>query len=152
MRCAILLSAGGVAWLLATAGGAADGPGKCPPYDDGRKFDAAPIVDAIDRNRDGRMTHAEWQAAEAPEASWNFFMAKEKIKAQGYVSRQDFLSESPPNGIDTDCDGRITIEEFLATKKWQMGGPPPGGGGGPGVPGGPPPGRPGAPPPAQAPK
>jgi hypothetical protein len=152
MRSGILLSAGGVALLLATASSAADGPGKCPPYADGRQFDAAPIVDAIDKNRDGRMMHEEWQAAEAPEASWNFFMAKEKIKAQGYVSREDFLSESPPNGIDTDCDGRISIEEFLATKKWQMGGPPPGGVGGPGGPGGPPPGGPGAPPPAQAPK
>ncbi len=139
MRSGILLRAGGVALLLATSSSAADGPGKCPPYDDGRKFDAAPIVDAIDRNQDGKMMHAEWQAAEAPEASWNFFMAKEKIKAQGYVSREDFLSESPPNGIDTDCDGRITIEEFLATKTWQMGGPPPDGVGGPSGPGGPPP-------------
>ena len=147
MRSATLLSAGGIALLLATACAAADGPGKCPPYADGRKFDASPIVDAIDRNRDGRMTHEEWQAAEAPEASWNFFQAKEKVKAQGYVSRADFLAESPPNGIDTNCDGRITIEEFLATKKWQMGGPPPGGPGGPppgGAPGagGPPPGAP----------
>jgi hypothetical protein len=122
--------AGGVALLLATSSSAADGPGKCPPYDDGRKFDAAPIVDAIDRTRTADDARGV-AAAEAPEASWNFFMAKEKIKAQGYVSREDFLSESPPNGIDTDCDGRITIEEFLATKTWQMGGPPPDGVGGP---------------------
>jgi hypothetical protein len=146
MRSGTVLCAGSLAVLLATACSAADGPGKCPPYADGRKFDAAPIVDAIDANQDGRMTHAEWQAAEAPEASWNFFMAKAAIKAQGYITRADFLAESPPNGIDTNCDGKITIEEFLATKKWQMGGPPPGGQGGPG---GPPPG---GPPPAQAPK
>ncbi|MCC7463664.1 MAG: hypothetical protein IT480_14520 [Gammaproteobacteria bacterium] len=71
------------------------------------------------------------------------------IAAQGYITRADFLAESPPNGIDTDCDGKITMAEFLATKKWQMG-PPPGGAGGPGGPppgaGGPPPGA--APPPA----
>ncbi|MFO1400990.1 MAG: hypothetical protein U1F30_07230 [Steroidobacteraceae bacterium] len=152
MRSGFLLSAGSVALLLASACGAADGPGKCPPYADGRKFDAAPIVDAIDKDKDGRMTHAEWAAAEAPEPSWNFFMAKETIKAQGYITRADFLAESPPNGIDTNCDGRITIEEFLATKKWQMGGPPPGGPGGPPGAGGPPPGSPAGPPPAQAPK
>lgn len=145
MRSSTLLSAGGIALLLATACAAADGPGKCPPYADGRKFDASPIVDAIDRDKDGKMTHEEWQAAEAPEASWSFFMAKEKVQAQGYVTRADFLGESPPNGIDTNCDGKITIEEFLATKKWQMGGPPPGG------PGGPPPGGPGGPPPGSAP-
>lgn len=127
--------------LAATTCAAADGPGKCPPYSDGKRFDASPIVDAIDADKDGRMTHEEWQAAEAPEASWNFFMAKERVNAQGYVSREDFLGESPPNGIDTDCDGKITIVEFLATKKWNMG-PPPGGDGGPG---GPPRGGPGAP-------
>ena len=53
-------------------------------------------------------------------------MGKEKIKAQGYITRVDFINETPPNGIDTDCDGFITLEEFLATKKWEMGGPPPG--------------------------
>jgi hypothetical protein len=153
MRCGLLLGTGGMALLLATTCIAADGPGKCPPYADGRNYDASPIVDAIDTNHDGKMTHAEWQAAEAPEASWNFFMAKEKIKAQGYITRADFLAESPPNGIDTDCDGKITLEEFLATKKWLMGGPPPGAAGGspPGGPGSPPPGTagpaPGEPPP-----
>jgi len=102
------------------------GPGKCPPYDDpDMTFDANPIVDAIDLNGDDKMTHDEWMAAEAPEPSWNMFMGKKKIKDQGYITRKDFIKETPPNGIDTNCDGFITIDEFLATKKWKMG-PPPG--------------------------
>ena len=103
---------------------AAGGPGKCPPYADGRKPDPSPIVRAIDRNHDGRMTHAEWQAAKAPEASWHFFEQKGKVRPPGYLTREDFLAEAPPNGIDTNCDGRITLKEFLATKKWKMGSPP----------------------------
>jgi hypothetical protein len=109
------------------------GPGKCPPYDEpGKTYDASPIVDAIDTNGDDRMTRKEWAAAEAPDPSWNMFMQKEKVKAQGYITRDDFVKETPPNGIDTDCDGFITLDEFLATKKWKMG--PPSGGA-------PPPGR-----------
>jgi hypothetical protein len=130
MRRQGVLGAGVTALFLAAVCVAADGPGKCPPYADGRTYDASPIVDAIDKNRDGKMTHEEWQTAEAPEASWSFFMAKENIKTQGFITRADFLAESPPNGIDTDCDGKITIDEFLATKKWQMG-PPPGANAGP---------------------
>ena len=104
------------------------GPGKCPPYDEpGKTFDASPIVDAIDTNHDNIMTHEEWVAAEAPDPSWNAFMSKEKCKKQGYITRDDFVNDSPPNGIDTDCDGLITLDEFLATKKWKMPGPPPGG-------------------------
>ena len=55
------------------------GPGKCPPYSDGKKYDASPIVDAVDKNHDGKMTKEEWDAAGAPEASWNFFMAKPSL-------------------------------------------------------------------------
>jgi hypothetical protein len=102
--------------------------GACPPYPDGRKYDASPIVDAIDTNHDGKMTHEEWLAAGAPEASWNSFMRNEEIKKQGYITREQFLAEAPPGGIDANCDGKITIEEFRATKKWKMGGPLAGGG------------------------
>jgi len=112
---------------VALQAAAQNGPGKCPPYTDGTKYDASPIADAIDTNHDGKMTHEEWQAAGAPDASWEFFMKKDKVKKQGYVTREDFLSEAPPNGIDTNCDGTITIDEFRATKKWKMGGPPSGG-------------------------
>jgi hypothetical protein len=117
--------------------------GKCPPYPDGRKYDASPIVDAIDTNKDGKMTEEEWKKAEAPEPSWNMFMSKENIKKQGYITRQQFLDETPPNGIDTNCDGKITLEEFLATKKMNMGG----GGPGAGAPGSAPAGGPGGAPP-----
>jgi hypothetical protein len=125
MRIQQAVRAVGLGALLAGSMLAQEGPGKCPPYPDGRKADASPIVDAIDTNKDGKMTHKEWQAAGAPEASWNMFMKKDKIKKQGYITREDFLSETPPNGIDTNCDGKITIEEFRATKKWKMdpGGP-----------------------------
>lgn len=108
----------------------------CPPYADGGKFDASPIVDAIDTNHDNKMTHEEWQKAGAPEGSWQRFMSYPSVKAQGYVSRTDFVNETPPNGVDANCDKKITLEEFLAFSKTMdagmgAGGPPGDGQGGP---------------------
>ena len=130
--------------LVSMAGSLALGQGKCPPYSDGKKYDASPIADAIDANKDGKLTKEEWKKAEAPEPSWNMFMGKENVKKQGYITHQQFLDETPPNGIDTNCDGKITLEEFLATKKWNMGGGGPGG-----APGGAPAGGPGGTPPSR---
>lgn len=110
-------------------------PGQCPPYDDpNMTYDARPIVNAIDTNMDGIMSREEWTAAEAPEPSWNMFM--EKLNNKGFITLEDFLGEAPPNGVDANCDGFISIWEFLATKEWDMGGagdgsPPGGDAGGP---------------------
>jgi hypothetical protein len=113
-----------VALLSVSTAVLAQTPKGCPPYADGRKPDATPLFNAIDRNKDGKLTRKEWQHAKAPEPSWKMFMGKEKIRKQGYISREDFLAEAPPPGIDMDCDGKITLAEFLATKKWKMGPPP----------------------------
>ena len=88
----------------------------CPPYDEpGKTYDSSPIPNAIDTNQDGIMTHEEWADAGAPEPSWNMFMEKDKQK-KGYITREEFIADTPPDGIDTNCDGYITIWEFLATK------------------------------------
>jgi hypothetical protein len=115
---------------LAKGSYSTDGPGKCPPYDDGGIADPTPLVNAIDLNHDGKLTHEEWQKVGAPEPSWNSFMSKPRVKKNGYVTLYDFVFDTPPNGIDTNCDGQFTLDEFLATKNWKMGG------GGSGAPGG----------------
>lgn len=94
----------------------------CPPYDDPYlTFDARPIVNAIDTNQDGIMTLEEWTDAGAPEASWNMFMEQDE-SGKGYISRYEFITETPPDGIDANCDGYITIWEFL---KFAENAPPP---------------------------
>jgi hypothetical protein len=100
---------------------------KCPPYPDGTLGDPTPMFQAIDINHDGKATHEEWQKVEAPEPSWNAFQGKALVKKQGYVTLFDFLTDSPPGGVDTACKGYFTLDDFLATKKSA-----PGGGGAPG--------------------
>jgi hypothetical protein len=99
-----------------------DGPGTCPPYSDGGIADPTPLFNAIDTNRDGKLTQAEWKAAKAPEPSWNAFMSKPRVKKNGYITLYDFVMDTPPGGIDTNCDGEFSLDEFLATKTWKMGG------------------------------
>jgi hypothetical protein len=107
----------------------------CPPYDDPKiKGDASPIVDAIDKNKDGKMTKDEWLAAGAPIESFQSFTGKSK---KDYVTREEFMTETPPNGVDANCDGKFTIEEF---HNFGLQGPPKGGApGGSGAPAGAPP-------------
>jgi hypothetical protein len=109
---------------FAFAQGSASSKKTCPPYDDPKiKGDASPIVDAIDANKDGKMTKEEWLAAGAPIESFQSFMSKDKDK-KGYVTRQEFIDETPPNGVDANCDGKFTIKEF---HDFGLQGPPGGG-------------------------
>src|ERR1019366_7250435 len=62
MRIQQAVRAVGLGALLAGSMLAQEGPGKCPPYPDGRKADASPIVDAIDTNSDGKITIEEFRA------------------------------------------------------------------------------------------
>jgi hypothetical protein len=90
----------------------------CPPYADGRKnSDTTPIANVIDKNHDGKLTHEEWQAAKAPENSWNFFNNKAEVKSLGYIPLKIYLAEAVPDGMDANCDGKVTVEEFQAFDK-----------------------------------
>jgi Ca2+-binding EF-hand superfamily protein len=91
----------------------------CPPYEEkGRTYDSSPIPIAIDSNLDGILTHEEWLTAGAPEGSWNKFMNKyDSDRQKGYLTIKEFIDDSPPDGIDKNCDGFITIWEFRATVK-----------------------------------
>lgn len=98
--------------------------GGCPPYPDGGTYDSSPIADAIDTNHDGKLTHEEWRAAGAPEDSWKRFMGYPAEKAQGYITRAQFIAETPPGGIDANCDHKITLQEFLDISKKMSAAPP----------------------------
>ena len=79
------------------------------------------LVAAVDSDRDGCMSHREWQAAGLPESSY------EGLKDdKGCVTLAKLQATKPPDGIDLNGDGTLTVEEFRAfDKKMQLRRPPP---------------------------
>jgi Ca2+-binding EF-hand superfamily protein len=116
----------------------------CDEYLGGGPVDPTTLFNELDLDHDGKVTHDEWVETEAPTPSWSAFMTKALVQKHGYVTLFDFLTDDAPGSIDSNCDGKVTLEEFLATKSMA----PPGGGdaGGAGGPGGAPDGAAGGPP------
>jgi hypothetical protein len=71
--------------------------------------DMSLITAAVDTDKDGRMTRAEWTAQSLPESSFNGFE-----KGRGYVTQLDYEATAAPPGIDGNGDGKLTVEEFKA--------------------------------------
>lgn len=140
----IFQAAAATAGILALASGAA------LAQDENAKVatnpDFSPVTAAVDTDKDGNMSRAEWEAAGLPDSSFNMFE-----NGRGYVTQTDYETNAAPDGIDIDGDGKLTVEEFIEfDKKMSAGGGPPGGG----PQGGPPPagGPQGGPPPAGGPQ
>ncbi|MFT3907202.1 MAG: hypothetical protein QM718_12905 [Steroidobacteraceae bacterium] len=110
-------------------GGAPAGGGGAPPGG-GSKLDHAPLFAAVDTNKDGKITKAEWQAAGL--SDFVFDMAD--AKKAGSITLADLNATTPPDAIDANKDGKVSLEEmktFLASMGsggGASGGAPPGGG------------------------
>lgn len=73
--------------------------------------DKTPLVTAIDKNKDGKMSYEEWHAVGMPDSSFKM------LNKDGYVTKQIMEDNGDPSGIDADNDGKLTLEEFLAFDK-----------------------------------
>ena len=74
-------------------------------------LDHGPFIAAVDTNKDGRMSLAEWQAAGLPMSSFN------GLNQGGYVTEKMMMAEGAPDGININGDGVLTLAEFLEFDK-----------------------------------
>ena len=94
-----------------------------PPEGGATKLNLDKFVAEVDKNEDGCMSHEEWSGLGLPESSYNM-LAKE-----GCVTKQAMIDEAPPDGIDLNGDGALTVaemKEFDQKMSGGRGGPPPG--------------------------
>ena len=75
-------------------------------------LDNAPLITSIDVNRDSCASHAEWRRVGAPESAYQ--MLKD---GKGCVTVERMNAETPPPGIDTNGDGKVTLAELRAFDK-----------------------------------
>ena len=105
-----------VCMVAATAGSQAQAKAfyTAAPADSGcAQYDVSDIINSIDKNKNGKMTHEEWVEAAAPESSYKMFDRDKR----GYVTVQEFLAASPPPRIDANHDCKITLAEMKAMEK-----------------------------------
>lgn len=71
------------------------------------KLDLHPFFDAVDTNKDGCLSAAEWKAAGAPQSAYDMLHDN-----RGCVTYEKMTITPAPPGVDLNGDGKLTLEEL----------------------------------------
>ncbi|MBN1627571.1 MAG: hypothetical protein JW944_13690 [Deltaproteobacteria bacterium] len=118
-------------------------PGGSPQGEQGAaKLDMTPVYAAMDTNKDGLVNKEEWLASGMTQDSYDklFCLMLDKDK-DGNLTKADIMGAIPMFDVDTNKDGKASIEEFVEANKKaaeNMAGSGQGGAPGSGQAGGPP--------------
>jgi hypothetical protein len=73
------------------------------------KLDVTQFFNAVDTNKDNKITNKEWTTAGLEEALLKFF----DQKSEGFFTKDALASMSHPAALDANKDGKMTLEEVL---------------------------------------
>jgi hypothetical protein len=115
-----MLSASAFAQQQAPAqgGGApqAQGAGQGSSSSDGVTLDVTPFFTAVDTNKDGKIIAEEWKTAGLPDTVFTMFETDKK----GYITKESLASKKHPPTVDSNKDGKLSLDELNAHIKSQQ--------------------------------
>jgi hypothetical protein len=88
--------------------------------DKSKKLNVDKFVDELDKNRDGCVSHSEWVNAGLLE--FNFEALSAQAEKKDCVTKKELLIGNPPDGIDINGDGYITVAEMIEYSRKNSGG------------------------------
>ena len=91
----------------------------------GKMLNVDPFIAELDKNKDGCISHDEWAGAGLDE--FNYKMLEQQGVKRDCVTKPELLKGPPPDGMDSNGDGYLTVAKMLAYSKAHPQGP-----GGPG--------------------
>jgi len=77
------------------------------------KLDVTQFFNAVDTNKDNKITNKEWTAVGLEEALLKFF----DQKSEGFFTKDALATMSHPAALDANKDGKMTLEEVLTFTK-----------------------------------
>ena len=84
--------------------------------DSGVKLDMTPFFTSVDSNKDNNVNLEEWKAAGLPENVYEMFDNDKK----GSFSKESMAGKTHPPTIDTNKDGKFSLDELKAHIKSQQ--------------------------------
>jgi hypothetical protein len=89
-----------------------------------KKLNVDRFVSELDTNKDGCVRHTEWVAPGL--GDFNFQALSGQAEKNDCVTKRELLIGDPPDGIDLDGDGYLTVTEMIGYTKITSGGSGPG--------------------------
>jgi hypothetical protein len=84
--------------------------------DSGVTLDVSPFFAAVDTSKDDKITLEEWKAAGLPDSVFTMFETDKK----GYITKESLASKKHPPTVDSNKDGKLSLDELKAHIKSQQ--------------------------------